>query len=68
MCLSCYLSVEDIDDARSKFRIITTTGMMLFALVGSYIYIREGKRVKRDHSESLYTRNKERYQKHDADK
>lgn len=69
MCfLSCYFSVEDIDDARSKFRIITTSGLMLFALAGSVIYIKEGRRVKRDRSESLYTRNKERYQKEDEDK
>jgi len=66
--LSCNFSVEDIDDARSKFRIITTSGLMLFALGGSIIYIKEGRRVKRDGSESLYTRNKERYQKEDEDK
>ena len=61
-CLSCHCSYEDIDDARSKFRIFTTSAVMLFALVGSIIYIREGKKIKREGGDSLYGRNKARYE------
>ena len=49
-CVICFYSVGDLDDARSKFRIVAYSAIMLVTLGLSHFYIQVGRkeRLERD--------------------
>ena len=54
-------SVELMDKANSRFRIMLMFGMMSFCVLGSVVAIRSGRESVKSHEGSLYTKNRDRY-------
>ena len=57
-----FCSFQTMDKAHSRFRIGLTTAIMLFSIVGSWIAIRQGKHAVEMGGESVYDKNRQRYQ------
>ena len=56
-------SFELMDKVHSRFRIGLMVGMMAFSIVGAWYATKKGKRVVENKEDSLYARNKARYNK-----
>ena len=52
-----------MDKVHSRFRIGLMVGMMAFSIVGAWYATKKGKRVVENKEDSLYARNKARYNK-----
>ena len=51
-----------MDKANSRFRIGLTTVVMIICALGSVYSIRQGKEAAEAHRDSLYDKNRERYE------
>ena len=56
------VSFQTMDKAHSRFRIGLTTAIMLFSIVGSWLAIRQGKQAADTGGETVYDKNRQRYQ------
>ena len=52
-CFVCLCSVGELDDARSKFRIVAYTVIMLVTIGASHYYIQLGRKARQERDAEL---------------